>query len=39
MVKVIRLKSGEIKKLNDNLLVEKTREGKIIIYEIIDEEG
>ena len=36
---IIKLKRGEIKRLSDRLLVEKTLDGKIILYEVIDEQG
>ena len=33
----LTLKPGEIKRLDDNLIVEKTVDGKIVFYEIINE--
>lgn len=37
MGREIKLGLGEIKRISDNLLVERTEAGKIIIYEIIEE--
>lgn len=34
--KVITLKPGELKKLSDKLIVEKTIDGRIILYEVIE---
>lgn len=31
---VLTLKPGEVRKLNDELIVEKTPDGRIIIYEV-----
>jgi len=31
----IRLEKGAIKKLDENTIVEKTKDGKIIIYEVV----
>ena len=33
----IQLKPGEIKKIGDKYIVEKTSDGKIVLYEIVDE--
>jgi len=34
---VVSLKPGEIKKINDKLIVEKTSDGKIVLYEVIEQ--
>lgn len=33
---VLSLKPGEIRKISDNLLVEKTNDGRIVLYEVIE---
>jgi hypothetical protein len=33
---IIQLKPGAVERIDEKLLVEKTRDGRIIIYEIVD---
>ena len=33
---ILSLKPGEVKKISGNLLVEKTIDGKIVLYEVIE---
>ena len=33
---VVRLKPGEVRRVSENLLVEKTSDGRIVLYEVID---
>jgi len=35
---IVKLKQGEIKKLDENFIVEKTANGKIILYEVEKDE-
>ena len=35
--RALSLRPGEIRRLNSNLLVEKTLDGKIILYEVIEQ--
>ena len=34
--KHIVLKPGEVRKLSDDLIVEKTSDGRIVLYEVVD---
>lgn len=36
--KIVRLKPGEIVRVSESLLVEKTKDGKIVLYEVTEEE-
>jgi len=35
---VVELKPGELRKLDNKRIVEKTEDGKIVIYEVVDYE-